>query len=312
LDKNAPQKIGTLIADLRRALTASKLESLPAKFCFLIDDGGCFSLDSVAADIRLIGVEDGFHIAIGNKNPAALAFIANEKAVEAIIAVTKVFVRQAPHLQARRMDDLIDAIGPAQIAHSSGLSYVKRSLPLRSFQSKSLIGSRDNFLGIAAPFGRLNTDQIHRLTEAIESKIILTPWRSILLSDVKRDAITLLSHAGLITDRDDPRLAIVACPGRPSCESAEIDTHELAERLAPFLPTITNQGSPFLHLSGCKKGCAHGSPVPITFVGEKGASNFVHNGRADHTPQREGLTEAQAQALAIELSRAQQSAKVSA
>jgi len=313
LDRNALQKIGSLITDLRCALTAAEFDSnLPAKFCLLVDDGGCFSLDSVAADIRLVGVENGFIIAIGTRKPAALAHVAVEKAVEAIISLTAVFARHAPHLQARRMDDLINALGIARIAHLAGLPVMEKPLLPRSFQPDSLIGSHDNFLGVAAPFGRLNTNQIHRLAEAAENGIIITPWRSILLSEIKKDADIPLSHAELITDKDDPRLSIVACPGRPSCECAEIDTHGLAERLAPLLRHTLNCGSPFIHLSGCKKGCAHGNPAPITLVGERGAINFVRNGRADHTPQQEGLTEAQAQALIIELSSEQQSAKVSA
>jgi len=310
-DRHAPQKIDGLIDELRAALEAANLP-LPPKFCFLVDDGGFLSLDSVVADIRLIGVTDGFILAIGGKDLTGLTCVPREKAVAATVSIAALFVQQAPLFNARRMSDLSNAIGPTAIANMAGFTD-ERPLPFRPFKPRHMNGQHDIFLGVGAPYGRLDNVQMNRIADSTANDILITPWRSLLLSQMKPDGAQDLQSSGLIVEADDPRLHIVACPGKSACASGEIDTHALADLLAPFLAPSMNVhagDSVLLHVSGCKKGCAYGGAVPLTLVGESGAINHVDNARADATPATAGLGPLQAQAIAARLFSGPQHAKV--
>jgi precorrin-3B synthase len=97
------------------------------------------------------------------------------------------------------------------------------------------------------------------------------------------DALLRLGEACIATP-SDPRLAIVACPGRPACASASVATRADAARLAALgLPGT-------IHVSGCAKGCARSSPAVVTLVGEGGRYGIVRHGRAGDEPRERCLT----------------------
>ncbi|MCL2452748.1 MAG: hypothetical protein FWD08_03725, partial [Alphaproteobacteria bacterium] len=154
--------------------------------------------------------------------------------------------------------------------------------------AQDVIGLHEDFVGIAVPFGRLTAEHMQRLAEVAPNGLRLTPWRGILLPGTAQDALAALERAGLITSRGDARLAIIACSGRPACSAAQIDTHSIAEMLAPFAYQWTATGIA-MHVSGCHKGCAHSVSSPITLVGREGAIDVVFDGRADDRPHLTGL-----------------------
>src|SRR5690606_23529948 len=79
---------------------------------------------------------------------------------------------------------------------------------------------------------------------------------------------------GFVTDANDPRLSIVACPGAPACASGRIATRALAERIAADHAGLLDR--PFtLHVSGCAKGCAHPTPAALTPVGHDGGTGIA-------------------------------------
>jgi sulfite reductase beta subunit-like hemoprotein len=49
-------------------------------------------------------------------------------------------------------------------------------------------------------------------------------------------------------------------------------------------------------VSGCSKGCAHGSKAPLVIVADNGAYNIVVDGTASDTPILHGLGFGEAQA----------------
>ena len=108
--------------------------------------------------------------------------------------------------------------------------------------------------------------------------IRLTPWRSILLQNAK----TIGADGRFITSPTDQLLQVNACPGRPMCQSATVETRPLARLLA-------GKTTGTLHISGCSKGCAHPKDADITLVGESGAFNLIQDGQSGDTPQQTGL-----------------------
>ncbi|MDZ5449350.1 precorrin-3B synthase [Labrys sp. ZIDIC5] len=128
------------------------------------------------------------------------------------------------------------------------------------------------FFTAAAPFGRLDAGQLEGLA-AIAARhgatLRLTPWRSILLAPLAVDVTAEVSSLGLVVDPGDPRLAIAACPGSPSCLSGEAPAQADAARLAPVLAGFVKKGAS-VHVSGCAKGCARRAPASITLVGQAG------------------------------------------
>ena len=85
-----------------------------------------------------------------------------------------------------------------------------------------------------------------------------------------------------ITSHTDPLLKVNACPGRPMCHSATVETRPLARLLA-------GKTTGTLHISGCSKGCAYPKDADITLVGESGAFNLIREGQSGDTPQQTGL-----------------------
>jgi precorrin-3B synthase len=81
---------------------------------------------------------------------------------------------------------------------------------------------------------------------------------------------------------DDPRLGIVACPGKPACASGLIAARALATELAAHLPPR----SAMIHISGCAKGCAHSAPAALTVVGTEHGCGIVRDGSARAAPLR--------------------------
>jgi len=97
------------------------------------------------------------------------------------------------------------------------------------------------------------------------------------------DALALAHDAGqlgLIVRADDPRRRIVACPGKPACASGLIASRTIATEIAglPQLPASA------VHISGCRKGCAHPAPAALTIVGTDRGCGVIHGGSARAAP----------------------------
>jgi len=107
-----------------------------------------------------------------------------------------------------------------------------------------------------------------------------------LLIDVRRaDAIVIAREAerlDFIVRADDPRQRIVACPGRPACGSGLIASRALAAQIAGLARSPS--GGIAVHVSGCRKGCAHPGAAALTIVGTERGCGIVHNGSARAVP----------------------------
>lgn len=291
------------------------LHGLPAKFGFLVDDGGTPSLASVSADVRFdwIAEESAFAVGLGGTRrdavrigscpPEALVERAERIAHGALSLVS----RAPTH---RRMRDLIDAFGIDLVAGACGGARHTFHDDAVKPHARSLIGLRDvsglATLGLGAPFGRLDGDMLRVAADVAETTVFgelrLTPWRCLLVPGIAVTGIdcTALREKGFIVDADDPRLAVAACVGRDGCERGTTATRDDAEALADLAASLDPAGTP-LHLSGCEKGCANPSASAITLVGREGRYDLVQDGRASDPPIRRDLDLEEARAAIASL-----------
>jgi precorrin-3B synthase len=82
-------------------------------------------------------------------------------------------------------------------------------------------------------------------------------------------------------------LRVIACTGAPVCPEAFAETRELASMLAPHIPPDKK-----LHVSGCRKGCAHPAPSALTLVGTADGLDLVRDGSPRDAPAMRGLAAA--------------------
>lgn len=291
------------VARLADALARdSKLQSLPGKFGFLIDDGGALGLADHAMDIRL--EIHGSHVAVVADGARAHAFVVeHERAVVTALALARAFLvlHSGREFELRRMRNMIGAFGVDALAKEAGLT----PSPYRSscsgaaaaeifgVQSLPALGA---FAGVGAPSGRLHADDLAALARLVETEgqgeLRLTPWRAVILpcaSDASARAIVAGARLReLIVAADDPRLAVIACSGAPQCPQALAPIRDLAARLAPLAAQLAC-GSAALHISGCAKGCASPVAAKITLIATTRGFDLVDNGRACDAPSLRGL-----------------------
>ena len=112
------------------------------------------------------------------------------------------------------------------------------------------------------------------------------PGRGLLLLGIsKSDALALARDAerlGFIMRANDSRRRIVACPGKPACGSGLIPSRVLAGDIAS-VAELPDSGVA-IHVSGCRKGCAHPARAPLTIVGTERGCGIIQGGSARATP----------------------------
>lgn len=277
------------------------LWALPSKFGFIVDGGGRLTLANERADVRLAAVGNGAKIAVaigldaqagtdwlGSVVPAIAASVAVETA--------HAFLELKPTGAGQRMRDLsADGLASIRLAMASRIDPLaldprKTAGSLARRVGLLELGSSRFAVGIGAPFGRVETDQLAKLAGEMAAcrvkEVRLSPWR-ILYAEVGSALAgnALLDAArsvGFITDPGDPLLRIEACPGAPACRSTRLDIRGDARRLAALLPRFGFEGT--IHVSGCAKGCAKSAAADLVLVGLEDRYGIVRNGAAGDCP----------------------------
>jgi precorrin-3B synthase len=250
---SADRQVRSLAMALTNALAADRcFARLPAKFGWIVDGEGPLSIIGERADIALHVMPDGVAFRVDGQ---WLGIAPADRAAPVALAIAKTFLDGGVLPALSRMKD-VPVPGRRKLGNAAG-----------SF-------------GVAAPFGRVEGQQLKRLValaaKAGASEIRLSPWRTLYVDAAVEGAADL----GLIVENDDPLLLIEACPGAPACRSASIDTRRAARRLAAagFGGTI--------HLSGCTKGCARSAPADLVLVGDRGRYGVIHHGTARDAIER--------------------------
>jgi len=277
--------------------------ALPSKFGFGVDGGGTLTLADERTDIRLAAVRDGADaaIAVGLDTQAGtdwLGLVAPTAAAAAAMAAAYAFLEVTSSVTRHRMRDLsAEGLASVRSAMASRLHPLTsdprqtRGAPQRRVGLIDL-GSGQFAVGIAAPFGRIETDQLLRLAGEVTAlgvkDVRLSPWRTLYIqvpgASAGQALLDAAGAAGFITDPRDELLRIEACPGAPTCRSTSLDTRGDARRLAALLPRFGFKGT--IHVSGCAKGCAKSGAADLVLVGAEGRYGIIRNGTAWDRPVR--------------------------
>jgi precorrin-3B synthase len=142
-------------------------------------------------------------------------------------------------------------------------------------------------VGIGLPFGQVEAVTLAALARAGEAcggaAFAPAEGRTLLaLGLPQADVAPFRDRAaelGFITRADDPRRAVIACPGAPACAAGLMPARAVAEEIAAAAAPILD-GSVTIHISGCAKGCAHPRAATLTFTGDGRGANLVVAGRA--------------------------------
>jgi precorrin-3B synthase len=287
----------------RQLATEKSLWALPSKFGFIVDGGGVLSLAEQRADVRLVAIAHGSEaaFAVGLETRSGtewLGSISPDAAAAAAMEIGLAFINVASREPRQRMRDLSDeGLWSIRSAMRSRLDRLpenlrKADLSLNRRVGLMELGASRFAAGIAAPFGRLETDQLRKLADAIEAhggeEIRLSPWRALYAGlpsrPSARSVLDAAARDGLIIDPRDPLLQIEACPGAPGCPSTALDTRGDGRRIAGWLPRFRFTGT--VHVSGCAKGCAKSGPSDLVLIGSDGHYGIVRNGTARDSATR--------------------------
>ena len=283
-----------IAAALRAAIDAAGL-ALASKVSVIVDGGGTLHLDALAADVRLRAINTNggpcFHVALAGDAATAtpLGSIPTSGAVDVVLDLLRAIAARGD----ARAADLLRSEGLAAFQNRSRLTRdVSRPQPRPAAEIIGLRPLRDDrfALGVALAFGHARADLLADLARGAADRgasiVRPAPDRAVLLIGLRRaDAVTLAREAdrlGFIVRADDPRRRIVACPGRPACESGLIASRALAAQIAGLAHSPS--GGIAVHVSGCRKGCAHPGAAALTIVGTERGCGIVHHGSARAAP----------------------------
>jgi precorrin-3B synthase len=296
--------------ELARQLASEKsLWALPSKFGFIVDGGGVLSLAEQRADVRLVAIARGREVAfaVGLETRLGVQWLGSislDAAVAIAIEIAVAFINVASREPRQRMRDLSDeGLAFIRSAMKSRLDRLHESPRQAALLPKLRVGliefGAGRFAaGIAAPFGRVEAEQLRKLADAIVAEsceeIRFSPWRALYAGlPTRLSAQSILDAAardGFIVDPCDPLLQIEACPGAPACPSTALDTRGDGRRIASWLPRFHFAGT--VHVSGCAKGCAKSGTSELVLVGSEDRYGIVRNATArDHATRHLSFAE---------------------
>ena len=272
-----------LAQDIENA--ADAIEDLPAKFFVTIDGGGAMPLDALGADLHLLAMGEDI-IGFGIPSSKGLHWMGTSplsRTPDAVHTVLSGFaeLRRRSVTEVRRLRDLEPDL-VRELATLATLAPVAET-PKRPASPRAGVLSLDigQAVLLTLPFGRCSAAQLVQVADWSKrfgsGELRLSFTRGLMLPKIVDEQLPALigeaSLGGFIIDASDPRLSLIACPGRPDCGSAFTSAPADALRLAEACPELLKGGAN-LHVSGCPKGCAHPGKADLTLVGR-------HDGRYD-------------------------------
>ncbi|MFT8417926.1 MAG: precorrin-3B synthase [Acetobacter sp.] len=256
---------------LRNALLGAKaLSALPGKFGFAVDGGGLYACGLLQADITLRAAGGGlWSVVCGGACSAPIPYPA---AVRLAVDMAHAFV--STHQSTRPQRDA--ALGARLFQLVGHTGYVPQPQTSLEQGAGGLVGALGHGLfALSVPMGCMTATMLHNCAHVAATQgdgiLRLTPWHTLVLGGMVQPP----KIAGMVADPTSALLRIWACSGAGACAQAEGKTEELARHLAPLLPVGAS-----LHVSGCRKGCAHPSAANFTLVAGEQGYGLVRNGTA--------------------------------
>jgi precorrin-3B synthase len=283
LDPHEVVDAGALAAELRQALAAQPFTAqLAPKVSVVIDGGGAVDLDPLAADVRLCAIDapDGpcLRVAVGGDAASAVprGTIAIADGIDTVVRLLGEIAAHGPAARAR------DLVRNAEIDRPLPAPR-KRADPI----GRHRLHGNKVAVGIGFPFGHTPAATLNSLLrvarDAGATGVRASPGRALLvLGMAANNAAGFSAAAGrwrFVTERGDPRLRVVACPGAPICASGEIEARALAPEVARQAALLLRRDE-IIHVSGCAKGCAHQGAATVTAIGRAGRCDLLVDGAA--------------------------------
>jgi precorrin-3B synthase len=309
LDPLAAFDLGPSVGALESRLKDDKgLRGLPAKFSFVVDALGRLPLGDIDADIRFEAAgAERFAIFLAGEDALAAECAAAE-AGDAGARLSRAFLGLAGAGEGapRRMRALIEQRGAKIVFAEAGYETKLRLRSQRRSSLRDVLGAHvfgmSPVVGAAAAFGEVEAKRFKGLIERARSLgangVRLTPWRAFFIVGLDplsaASMIEACAKLRFITNADEPRLRIAACPGAPACVHGRRRVREDASRWAPLIPTGDGV---ILHVSGCAKGCARPAATAATLTATETGYDLVLNGKAGDLPARRGLSSATIEGL---------------
>ncbi|MEC3917265.1 precorrin-3B synthase [Nocardia sp. CDC160] len=255
---------------------APRLAELPGRVLFTLDDG--------RGDVSGLGGDIGIHAL--DENTYALLLAGNDtgvrvppaEAVDLMLAAAHSFLElrdaqwrlhEIPDGRARVTDHLLTARTDLDASGDPIEVVARQDIPI------GWLTQHDDkiALGAGVRLGSLPA-RTAEFIAAIERPILLTPWRSLVITDLDEwpaeQVVRVLAPMGLIFDANSPWLQVSACAGMPGCAKSLTDVRADATAAVDsgrVLPTATTQSpregldsteviaSGRQHWSGCDRRC---------------------------------------------------------
>ncbi|RVW04195.1 precorrin-3B synthase [Rhodococcus xishaensis] len=259
-------------ADVRGLVTAldrglcddPALADLPGRTLFTIDDGSG-DVSGLRGDLGVHALSDGrFALILAGADTGAR--LAEIDAVEVLLTAARTF--DEIRGDAWRLSEVPG--GTERVLEGLGLENDGEPLALPDAPGPGPIGWLDQpdggvTLAGGLAFGTLPA-RLAEFLAAVEKPIVITPWRSVLLSDLDEwtaeQVVRVLAPMGLIFDENSPYLQVSACVGQPGCARSHTDVRADARAAieGDDLPTQGRQ-----HWSGCDRKCGrpHGEVTDV-------------------------------------------------
>ncbi|GAB2631233.1 precorrin-3B synthase [Nocardia goodfellowii] len=266
--------VHALVLALDSGLRAEeRLAQLPGRVLFTLDDGRG-DVSGLGGDIGVHAVgPDEFALVLAGQDSGIRVHASD--AVDVMLAAAHGFLDLSSGQW--RLHEVQDGVS-AVIDHL-GLSPTAEPLEFVAAQNIP-IGwlDQDNglvSLGAGVRLGSLPA-RLAEFLAAIERPIFVTPWRSLIITDLTEGAaeqvVRVLAPMGLIFDANSPWLLVSACAGQPGCAKSHTDVRAdvtAAVESGRVLPTGTNHSEPRSknlaahdvvaagrqHWSGCERHC---------------------------------------------------------
>ncbi len=280
------------VADaIRRAIAAhAPALALAPKLAVTVDGGGHLHLGAVAADIRLTAVDaEHFLLATGGDNATAhkLARVSRADAPLAVLDLLEFLAALGPIARGKALTP--ETVGPRVMPAAAGVfapAHRPSYLGIRRWAADGTVT-----LGLAFAYRQARASDLIAFLDAIEilgvCDVRLAPDHGLVLTglhhaEAERAEAAALRH-GFWTSDEEPRRHLALCAGNAGCASGGFDTRAVADQVARQAPSLLD-GSLTLHLSGCRKGCAHPAAAPLALVGSSSGYDLVANGAASDAP----------------------------
>jgi len=281
--------------------SAADLYALPDKVGVLVDGGGPLGLADATTDVMVRASGDACQIQLaGGQSGRQVADTDAAPAVLRILRLLLDWIEAAGPEEAdtrRRMKQMVRSVGEDGIFDAAAVEGAvvpvadRAAAPPQDLFGFHPLGDDQGYLGIGAPFGSLQADDLRFLADLADDHgngaLRITPWKAVVLACVPVESEAAMTGAverqGLIVGANDGRRWLVACTGAPGCTSGLSPIRADADH---FLQGVAYDER-MVHLSGCAKGCAHPRPAAWTAVATgPGQFDLIRNGTASDPPVR--------------------------